>query len=102
MDIDNYNKIDGDVGVAFENNHILHRQWSIKIDSIYQCHVLPMVVIFYIDSAGQLQSRVDCKPGNWMQQNSVKLQEIKFVDEIRDAKNTHYKQHIYPFLTNMI
>ena len=73
--------------VAFDNNQILHRQWNVK-----------MVAIFQIDPAGQLQSSVESNPGNWTHQTSEKYK--KCIDEIPDIKNTHYRQHLYPFLTD--
>ena len=92
----------GDVIFVFDNNQILHRQWSVKVDSKFQCHIITMVVVFEINKYGKLQIDIKNKPIQWMQENNAITKSLRCIDQEPDVKNIHYNKHLYPFLTYII
>ena len=56
--------IQGDVVMVFDNNQILHRQWKVKCDGKFQCHIITMIVLFELDRNGQLQRSTQFHPTN--------------------------------------
>jgi hypothetical protein len=94
--------LDGDVLFAFDNNQILHRQWSVKIDGKFQCHIVTMIVVFELNTTGRLQWNSEYVPGKWMTKQCDELKYVKFIDQLPEVKKTHYEEHLYPYLTSVI
>ena len=80
----------GDVNIAFDNNQVLHRQWNVHIESKFRCHMVTMVVSFIIDGTGDLQTKHELKPVNWMQTPSDKGCHVRNIDKLPEVKDTHY------------
>ena len=91
----------GDVNIAFDNNQVLHRQWNVHIESKFRCHMVTMVVAFIIDGTGDLQTKTELKPVNWMQTPSDKDAHVRNIDKLPEVKDTHY-DHLYSYLTDVI
>ena len=87
---------------AFDNNQILHRSWSVNLESKFRCHIVTMVVKFESKSDGSFQYRHDLKPGLWMLVNNPDVEEVRLLDKSRNVKINHYDQHLYPYLVQAI
>ena len=93
----------GELLVAFDNNQIMKRRWKVRLHNTVQCDVVTMIVIFIINTEGQLQTLPLLKPDAWMTKeiSNVDKEDLKSLDQRQDIKKSHW-EFLYPYLDKML
>ena len=94
----------GNLIIANDNNQIIKKKWSIRLDNKCASSTVCMVVGFSSNKCDTTQCQDVLKPGNW--RNNVlsadNLSKLKYYDQDDYVKSLHYDESLYPLLCTRI